>query len=380
MFRPVPKHRLGDILPVLIGNHSKAGANSSRNGRTGQMLQPRFATLALAAALAAAQSCAAADNPVRISADSTRAALRRIATEPEISVYLHAVADRACRRFKEAGLTRDSLAIALILDEEDREPVIGGYNMNRPFYPASVVKLCYALALEEAFADGRVARTPEVLRDLDLMLRVSSNAATNRILDILTGTESGPELEAAELAEFAAKRQAVNEYLRRLGLRDINACQKTWDDAPFGRDLQFLGPNYENRNRMTAADTARLLWIIKRGKAVSRPACAEILKHMRRRPGDPKDIQARRIGGGIPSGSSLWSKAGWTSSTNHDAAYVELPIGSPFVLVVFTNTSYKYAEIPAWIAKEIVQAIQLDRIRPKFTPATIRMAPPAGGR
>jgi beta-lactamase class A len=344
------------------------------------MLQPRFAAFAFAAALAAVSTSSAADNPVRISADSTRAALRKITTEPEISAYVKSVADRACRRFKEAGLTPDDLAIAVILDEEDRAPVMGGYNLTRPFYPASVVKLCYALALEQAFADGRIARTPEVLRDLDLMLRISSNAATNRILDLLTGTESGPELQEAELAEFAAKRQAVNEYLRHLGFRDINACQKTWDDAPFGRDMQFLGPNYENRNRMTAADTARLLWIIKRGKAVSRPACEEILKHIRRRPGDPKDIQARRIGGGVPPGSGLWSKAGWTSSTNHDAAYVELPIGSPFVLVVFTNTSYKYAEIPAWIASEIVQAIQLDRLRPEFTPATVRMRRPAGGR
>jgi len=36
-------------------------------------------------------------------------------------------------------------------------------------------------------------------------------------------------------------------------------------------------------------------------------------------------------------GLRLWSKAGWTSTTRHDAAYLELPDGSKFVLVTFTT-------------------------------------------
>ncbi len=339
------------------------------------------AVLVLAAALPAQQLHASTlPASARISPDASRAALRQIRTDPHISAFLSSVAERACRRFAGNGLTPQDLAIALILDDDDRPPLLGGYNMDRPFYPASVVKLCYAVALEEGFAEGRIRRAPEVLRDMDLMLRVSSNSATNRILDILTGTESGPELPEDELAVFAEKRQAVNRYLRRLGLRDINACQKTWDDAPFGRDVQFLGPDYENRNRMTAADTARLVWLIRRERVVSRAACQEILKSMRRKPGDPKDIQARRIGAGIPAGSRLWSKAGWTSSTNHDAACVEMPSGSPFVLVVFTNTSYRHGEIPAWIAAEVAQAIRLETLRPQFTPADVRTPAPSGGR
>jgi len=355
---------------------------SDRTDTGRQGIPMRFTVLALAcaAALAPALPGARAGEPARISAGSTRASLRKIQPDADISAFVRSVADRACRRFAGAGLTPDGLAIAVILDEEGRPPSMGGYNLHRPFYPASVVKLCYALALEQAFADGRAGRTPDVLCDLQLMLRDSSNSATNRILDLLTGTESGPELPETELAEFARKRQAVNEFLRRLGFRDINACQKTWNDAPFGRDVQFLGPAYENRNRMTAAETARLLWVIRHARAVSRPACEEILGHIRRIPGNPEDIQARRIGGGVPAGSRLWSKAGWTSNTNHDAAYVELPIGSPFVLVVFTNTSYKHGEIPAWIAREIVHAVQHGRLVPAFTPATVRTLPSGAGR
>ncbi len=51
------------------------------------------------------------------------------------------------------------------------------------------------------------------------------------------------------------------------------------------------------------------------------------------------------FGAGLPAGSRLWSKAGWTSWTGdaaasyrrHDAAYIEAPGCPPFVLVVFTQ-------------------------------------------
>ena len=36
-------------------------------------------------------------------------------------------------------------------------------------------------------------------------------------------------------------------------------------------------------------------------------------------------------------GAKLWSKAGWTSTTRHDAAYIQTPDGLKFVLVVFTE-------------------------------------------
>ena len=42
------------------------------------------------------------------------------------------------------------------------------------------------------------------------------------------------------------------------------------------------------------------------------------------------------FGEGLPPGSRLWSKAGWTSETRHDAAIVALPDGPRFILVAFT--------------------------------------------
>lgn len=303
-----------------------------------------------------------------ISVARTRSALRSIQSESQISAAVTGVARQALSRFSGAGLKPDDLAIALIVDDEPR-PLIGGYNFNRPFYPASVVKLAYALALEKDFASGRLPRDAGSLDDLRDMLALSSNAATNRILDRLTDTQSGPDLTPDQLREFSTKRKAVNLYLREIGLSGINACQKTWDVEPYGRDTQFIGKDYENRNSMTARETARLLWLISNRKVVSESACDEILAHIRRRPGNPKDIQARRIGSGIPHGSLLWSKAGWTGETNHDAAFVDMPLGRPFVLVIFTNTSWRYGDIISWIAGRISSGIRLDTLPPKSTKA-----------
>jgi hypothetical protein len=48
----------------------------------------------------------------------------------------------------------------------------------------------------------------------------------------------------------------------------------------------------------------------------------------------------------------LWSKAGWTSKTRHDAAYIETADGLKFVIVVYTENHASEKEfIPAVAAK-----------------------------
>jgi beta-lactamase class A len=43
------------------------------------------------------------------------------------------------------------------------------------------------------------------------------------------------------------------------------------------------------------------------------------------------------LGESLPSGARLWSKEGDTSEVRHDAAYVELPGGAKFIVVVLTR-------------------------------------------
>jgi hypothetical protein len=61
-------------------------------------------------------------------------------------------------------------------------------------------------------------------------------------------------------------------------------------------------------------------------------------------------------GPGLPPQTRLWSKAGWTSQTRHDAAYVELPDGRRLVLVTFTVGHANEREIIPHLVREILAA------------------------
>ncbi|HMO66809.1 MAG TPA: serine hydrolase, partial [Verrucomicrobiota bacterium] len=52
-------------------------------------------------------------------------------------------------------------------------------------------------------------------------------------------------------------------------------------------------------------------------------------------------------------GAKLWSKAGWTSQTRHDAAYVEFPDGRRGVVVIFTEKHAPERNILPTVAREI---------------------------
>ena len=54
----------------------------------------------------------------------------------------------------------------------------------------------------------------------------------------------------------------------------------------------------------------------------------------------------------------LWSKAGWTSKSRHDAAYIETVDGQKFVLVIFTeNHANEKGPIPA-IASGVIDGLR----------------------
>ena len=233
------------------------------------------------------------------------------------------------------------------------EPVQGAsWAGDRPRYPASVVKLVYLVAAEAWRQADLLADTPELRRALADMIRDSSNDATSLVVDLLSGTTSGPSLPPDRMAQWVDQRQLVNGWLSELGwpeLQGFNACQKTWGDGPYGRERDFYGTELENRNRLSTDAVARLLQAVLASALVSPPACARIAALLARsldpalRLADPENQVDGFIGEGLPGGSRLWSKAGWMSQARHDAAYVEpsaegsMPKAAPFLLVIFSE-------------------------------------------
>jgi beta-lactamase class A len=285
-------------------------------------------------------------------------------TRAQAPVPLAALVDRAAHRalkvFHDEKLTADQLAITLIDLRDPKKPERASFRGDVQIYPASVIKLFYLAATHRWLEDGKLADTPELRRALWDMIVVSSNDATSYIVDLLTDTTSGPELPAGEIKIWFEKRNAVNRYFASLGYTDFNASKKPWGDGPFGREKQATDLFEPKRNMLTTDTTARLLTEIVTGQCVTAARSAEMMALLSRDPAsnDPDpDNQAKFTGPILPPGSKLWSKAGWTSTARHDAAYVELPNGAKFVLVVFTMNHANDHEIIHEVAKTIVEGI-----------------------
>lgn len=235
-------------------------------------------------------------------------------------------------------------------------------------YPASVVKLFYLVAIAEWLESGMTPPSTELDRAMRDMIVDSSNDATSLVVDILSGTTSGPELPNGPFDTWKFQRNIVNRYFQSLGwqeLESINVNQKTWGDGPYGRERAFLGEMMENRNMVTTEATTRLLHSIIGGVAVSSVRSQAMMSLMQRslNPADLGQDEENQITGflgeALPQDAQLWSKAGWTSQVRHDAAYIEIPSLRPYLLIVFTEgkTHSKNRAILPFISQQVVAAV-----------------------
>ncbi|XHU96470.1 MAG: serine hydrolase [cyanobacterium endosymbiont of Rhopalodia gibba] len=235
-------------------------------------------------------------------------------------------------------------------------------------YPASIVKLFYLVAVHEWLEGKMISESVELNRAIRDMVVDSSNDATSLVVDVLTGTTSGPELPASPFDTWQHQRNIINRYFKSLGwegLAAINVNQKTWCDGPYGRERIFVGEMMENRNMLTTNAVAQLLYSIVGGVAVSSKRSQQMMELLKRNL-TPKNFNMTGeenqvigfLGEGLPPNTQLWSKAGWTSRVRHDAAYIQIPGYQPYLLVVFTEgqDSQNKAIIP-FISQRIVIAM-----------------------
>jgi Beta-lactamase enzyme family len=282
------------------------------------------------------------------------------------------------------GLTSDRIAITWIVYDPPVRVNTGGALSSDEFwkyqprgfgnraservYPASIVKLFYLVAVWEWAEKGMIKTSPELERAVRDMIVDSSNDATSLVVDVLTGTTSGPELPPGPFETWKQQRNLVNRYFQSLNwldLQDININQKTWCDGPYGRERAFLGELMDNRNMLTTNAVARLLHSIIGGVAVSAKASQDMMGLMKRCL-EPAELEADCnnqvtgfLGSGLPLEAKLWSKAGLTSQVRHDAAYIELPNLRPYLLVVFTEgkENSKNEEILPFVSRQVVEAL-----------------------
>jgi beta-lactamase class A len=290
-----------------------------------------------------------------------------------ITASIHAqslqdLVDRAAKttleRFADKKLQEGELSITLIDLRDPKRPATASFHGNERIYPASVVKLFYLVAAHRWLEDKKIEQTPELTRALRDMIVDSSNEATQYVVDVLTHTTAGYELPPKEMEEWQYQRNAVNRYFSSLGYTNINVNQKTFCEDAYGRERVSRGPNGENRNKLTTDATARLMMEIVTGKIANPSRTAAMMELLKREyTGQSSDPDNQGVGfTGIAlkgrEGFRLWSKAGWTSTTRHDVAYIEMPDGGKFVLATFTSQHANEREIIPTVARVVIDGLK----------------------
>lgn len=275
---------------------------------------------------------------------------RDLTIDPALESRIRLAVDTSLKEWP--ALKAEDLGITVVDLTKPATVSRADYNGNVPFYPASVIKLFH---MADIFMQDK-ERLGDVGRALREMIVVSDNDATAYLVDILAGTCAGTELEGRALRRFTDQRRDINRHFEKLGY-DISAMMKPWSFGPYGRELQLLGENRENRNRLTPNTTASLLtWIARR-----RVPHADEMMELLYRPLDPRRDDENQIdefiGGALPAGSRLWSKAGWTSEVRHDAAYVELPNEKRYVVVIFTRGLAQEETLVTEIARNLFEEL-----------------------
>lgn len=150
---------------------------------------------------------------------------------------------------------------------------------------------------------ARVGHVVEV-RDLaELMITVSSNLATNLLVQVVDA-------------------QRVTATMRALGADSIDVLRGVEDIPAFEAGLS---------NTTTARDLGVILAALAGGSVGNAQASAEML-----------DILSRQqfrtmIPAGVPTGTRVANKEGWITGIRHDAAVVFPDGAAPYVLVVLTR-------------------------------------------
>jgi beta-lactamase class A len=279
---------------------------------------------------------------------------------PAYQTIVDKAVSQTIAKFSAKGLKEKDIAVTMLDLGDANNLRAANFRGEEKIYPASVSKMFYMVALERWLEDGKVKLTPELQRGLSDMIVISSNEATQYVLDVLTGTSSGAELPEKEFQKWAYKRNIVNRYYAAMGYRNINVNQKTFCEDAYGIEQQFRGYQGNNRNMLTTNATARLLAEIVLGKTNTPARTQEMMNLMKRdweaqsgASGEPEFISTA-----LKSGTKLWTKEGWTSKTRHDAAYLETPDGKKLVIVIFTENFSQEKEIIPTIAKNILDGLE----------------------
>jgi uncharacterized protein YajQ (UPF0234 family) len=262
---------------------------------------------------------------------------------------LDRVIDKITNHCKKNGLSTDSLSISLV-NLKTGERV--GYQNDLRRYPASVVKMFW---LFKAYNNQNI--DPNLHIAMDKMILKSDNNGASQVLDYITKTKSSKtELSQQEFKAEQQKRKSLNTFYQNKGYSpSLNISQKTFPITnenimePQGFDKQLRGKDTQQpiRNKITTDDATLLM-----SEIISNPH-QEMRKLLTRninssfwRQQPPNPIEFNPVesffGEGLEDFKSenIISKAGWTSASRQEVAYIKSKDGkTEYILTVFGDSA-----------------------------------------
>lgn len=283
-----------------------------------------------------------------------------IPTSPNLqkSQKLQSIVDRTVRLATNKKLPKKALSITLI---DTKTGKYGAYQQDDLRYPASIVKMfwmVYSYSLIKNNSLSEADFTPY----LDKMIKNSDNDSASYVVNIITNTQSGSDFQGEEYENWLQKRNQLNKYFQQAGYTNINLNQKVFPinslniSQPQGIELKMRGnPEKPIRNKMTTQHAARLLYEIYNGQAISRDYSEKMInllridsqtRNLKKDDQNPNEFNPVRgfFSESLPSNIDFGGKAGWTSNTRQEAAYIATPDGkAAYILVVFAeDRAYAY--------------------------------------
>jgi len=223
---------------------------------------------------------------------------------------------------------------------------IHGFRAKVPFYPASVVKVFFMVALLKCVQEKTITLDKEDKRALKNMIRISSNDATSYLLTRITDTNTGPALSSLEMNTWWKKRSKVQDYFDSYMWPEFNSIKlfhSTFEESPYGRER--IARDLHGTNILTPVAGASLLHAIATGQIIDTHYSEQMMELLsrdwERDPKRPEKLEHDQVRGFIteaaPEKFKVWSKAGSTSRTRHDLVYVESPAGKAMTIAAFSQ-------------------------------------------
>ena len=257
--------------------------------------------------------------------------------------------DKVVKHCQKNHLSTDSLSISLV-NLKTGERI--GYQNDLKRYPASVVKIFW---LFKAYDNQTI--DPNLHVAMDKMILKSDNNGASQVLDYITKTKSSKtELSQQEFKAEQQKRNSLNTFYQTKGYSpSLNISQKTFPITnenimePQGFDKQLRGKDLQQpiRNKITTDDATLLMSeIIKNPHQEMRKLLARNINpnFWRKQPPNPIEFNPVEsfFGEGLEGlrSEDIISKAGWTSASRQEVAYIKSKDGkTEYILTVFGDSA-----------------------------------------